>query len=153
MLAEKIPNLNLLIIGDGDEYYKRMINDYTHKIPITFTGYKEGVEKYNYLSQAKVLVLPTLKDAWGWVVNEAMYMGIPVITTDKAMAHEMIIDGENGYIIKSKDVGSLSMAVEKILSMTEDKYLDFCKEAHETALKYDVDAAVNCFRAAIDSLS
>lgn len=50
-------------------------------------------------TKAKVLLFPTLQDAWGLVANEAFAAGTPVITSPEAgVAGDLVIDGENGYI-------------------------------------------------------
>jgi len=153
LLKKNNVDSNLLIVGDGHEDIKRLIEEYSEKIKISSVGYKEGIEKYDYLKNAKILVFPTLKDSWGWVINEAMYLGIPVITTDKAMAKEMVIDGENGYVVKAGNLQSLYLAIKKILSMPEKEYLRFCEQAFATASNYGINYAVNCFREAIESVS
>ncbi len=143
---------NILIIGEGERDVKKIINEYSKKINIISLGYKEGRGKYNNLRNAKVLVLPTYKDPWGWVINEAMYLGVPVVTTDKAMAKEMIIDGENGYVVKAEDEKTLSEAIKRLLSSNENEYLKFCEKAHMRALQYGLGYAVDCFREAIESV-
>lgn len=152
LLKKNDVDFNLLIIGDGHEDVKRLIEENSQKFKITFVGYKEGTEKYNYLKTAKILILPTLKDSWGWVTNEAMYMGIPVIITDKAMAKEMVADGKNGCVVKAGDLQSLYSAIQKMLSMPEKEYLKFCERASKTASNYGIDYSVNCFREAIESI-
>lgn len=152
LLKKNNIDFNLLIIGDGNEDVKRLIEEHSKKIKITFVGYKEGTEKYDYLKNAKILILPTFKDAWGWVINEAMYMGIPVITTDKAMAKEMVIDGKNGYAVKAGELQFFYSAIRKILFMPEKEYLEFCKLAFATASNYGIDYSVNCFREALESI-
>jgi len=79
-------------------------------------------------------------------------MGIPVITTDKAMAKEMVIDGKNGYAVKAGELQSLFSAIQKILSIPEKEYLEFCKRAYATASNYGIDYSVNCFREALESI-
>ena len=154
LLKKNNIDFNLLIIGDGNEDVKRLIEEYSKskQIKIILVGYKEGVEKYSYLKNAKILILPTFKDAWGWVINEAMYLGIPVVTTDKAMAKEMVIDGKNGYAVKAGELQSLFSAIQKILSIPEKEYLEFCKRAYATASNYGLDYSVNCFREALESI-
>ncbi len=152
LLKKDHVKFNISIIGEGEREVKKIINEYSKKINIISHGYKEGSEKYNSLKNAKILVLPTLKDPWGWVINEAMYMGIPVITTDKAMAKEMVIDGENGYVVKAEDKKTLSETIKKLLSSNENEYLKFCEKAHTRALQYGLGYAINCFREAIESV-
>ncbi len=153
LLKQDHVKFNISIIGEGEKEVKKIIKEYSKKINIISLGYKEGREKYNSLKNAKILVLPTYKDPWGWVINEAMYLGVPVITTDKAMAKEMVIDGKNGYVVKAGDLQSLYFAIQKMLSMPEKEYLKFCERAFATASNYGIDYSVNCFGEAIESIS
>jgi len=59
-------------------------------------------------------VLPTHHDPWGLVINEAMACALPVITTDAAGASLDLIKN-NGYVIRSGDVRSLSSAIEALM--------------------------------------
>lgn len=63
----------------------------------------------------------TIGDVWGLVINEAMACGLPVITTEKCVAGlELVINGENGYIVPVGDEQALASHVEEILK-TEGK--------------------------------
>ena len=152
LLKKDHVKFNILIIGDGEREVKKIIKEYSKKINIISLGYKEGREKYNNLKNAKILVLPTYKDPWGWVINEAMYLGVPVIASDKAMAKEMVIHGENGYVVKAEDENALEETIKRLLSLNENEYLKFCEKAHMRALRYGLGYAVNCFREAIESV-
>ncbi len=153
LLKKDHVKFNILIVGDGEKNVKRIIDEYSKKeTNVIFIGYKEGIEKYNSLKNAKILVLPTYKDPWGWVINEAMYLGVPVIATDKAMAKEMVIDGENGYVVKAEDENALRKAIKRLLFLNENEYLKFCEKAQTRALQYGLGYAVNCFREAIESV-
>ena len=46
-----------------------------------------------------VLVLPSLSDAFGLVVTEALACGLPVIVTPNTGASEVIHDGREGYVV------------------------------------------------------
>ena len=56
-------------------------------------------ELFKRYRQADVLVFPTLCDGFGLVVTEAFAHGLPVITTTRAGAADLVRDGENGLII------------------------------------------------------
>ncbi len=58
--------------------------------------------------RASVLVLPSLADGFGYVVGEAMASGLPVITTTKTGAADLVADGVNGYLIAPGDENALA---------------------------------------------
>jgi glycosyltransferase involved in cell wall biosynthesis len=54
-----------------------------------------------------VFVLPTRADLSSWAVVEAMATGLPVISTKVAGIPEIIVDGQNGFLIQPEDGGAL----------------------------------------------
>ena len=86
-------NLELVILGDGEcreELQKRSTGR------IIFKGYHSGEEKYGEYVNSDILVLPSTREPWGFVVNEAMYFGLPVLCSSVAGACDAL-DG-NGYV-------------------------------------------------------
>jgi glycosyltransferase involved in cell wall biosynthesis len=68
-------------------------------------------------SAADVFVLPTLQDLWGFVINEAMACGLPVISTKNSQAAiEMIHPGENGFVVSKLDEEELYSAMKKLVN-------------------------------------
>jgi glycosyltransferase involved in cell wall biosynthesis len=61
---------------------------------------------------ADALVFPTLCDGFGMVVNEAWSRGVPVITTDRAGAADLLRDRINGLLIPAADPEALGQAIE-----------------------------------------
>ncbi len=51
------------------------------------------------MRRASVLVLPSVCDGFGMVVTEAMAQGLPVICSSNAGASQLVVDGENGFIV------------------------------------------------------
>jgi UDP-glucose:(heptosyl)LPS alpha-1,3-glucosyltransferase len=60
---------------------------------------------------ADVFVLPTLYDPFPNAALEAMASGLPVITSTKSGAAELIQDGVNGYLCDSVDMAALTRAM------------------------------------------
>ncbi|MFC1682144.1 glycosyltransferase family 4 protein [Nanoarchaeota archaeon] len=140
----------LLIAGTGDQE-KRLKEMIRENQNIKFLGYKEGIEKANYLSIADLFIFPTLYDVWGHVVAESFYYGCPVICTDKAGAKELIEEGETGFIIKDKNVEELAKAMKKLLD--NPKLLKQMKVNIKKVPKYktvDVNTAVKIFENAVN---
>jgi glycosyltransferase involved in cell wall biosynthesis len=53
--------------------------------------------------RASVLAHPSLSDGFSYVVAEAMASGLPVIVTRNTGAADLVIDGQNGYVIAPGD--------------------------------------------------
>jgi glycosyltransferase involved in cell wall biosynthesis len=75
------------------------------------------VEHYH---AADVLMFPTLCDGFGMVVTEAFAHGLPVITTSRAGAADLVRHGENGLIIPAGDASAIEEALEWCLSHREE---------------------------------
>ena len=82
---------------------------------IIFTGNKEGVDKSNLYATSDILVLPSLDDSWGLVVNEAIHYGLGVITSDTIGATELI-DTNTGLIFKSNNLEQLYSAMTELIN-------------------------------------
>jgi glycosyltransferase involved in cell wall biosynthesis len=90
---------------------------------------------YERYRQADVLVFPTLCDGFGMVVTEAFAQGLPVITTDRAGAADLIQQGVNGLIVPAGDPDALAETLN--WCMTHRSELQAMRQAAlETAAKW-----------------
>ncbi len=67
-----------------------------------------------------VLVFPTLSDAFGLVILEAMAQGMAVITTPNSAACDVIQHGENGLVVPIRDANAIT---EQLTRLAEDREL------------------------------
>jgi glycosyltransferase involved in cell wall biosynthesis len=111
------PDTQLVVAGAGEEEdaLRRRAGD---RDDIVFPGYVDGEQKAAYYAGADVFVLPTRLDAWGLVVNEAMYYGLPVVTTTAAGSKWLIDD--NGFVVDPDDP---DMLAERLARLVEDPEL------------------------------
>lgn len=77
-----------------------------------FMGPQEDVKPY--YGAADALVLPTLYDPFPNVALEAMASGLPVITSFKSGAAELIENGRNGFVCDALDVPALAAHMKAI---------------------------------------
>jgi alpha-maltose-1-phosphate synthase len=70
------------------------------------------------MRQSDVLVLPSVSDAFGMVVTEAMANGLPVIVTPNTGASELVRDGREGFIVP---VGKAESIAEKLEILHRDR--------------------------------
>ncbi len=87
-----------------------------HDPRIILPGHVDAQTRSDYLAVADIFVLPSHHDPWGLVVNEAMHMGLPVIVTEAAAAHEMV--GEAGVVIPPGDGERLSETLRRLFNDT-----------------------------------
>lgn len=102
-------------------------------------GFKSFSELIPYYQAADVFVLPTREDIWGLVVNEAMAMGAPVLTTTKCVAGcELIRDGENGFLIEADNDRELREKIGILLG-DEDMRMNLAKQGYEDVRRYTIE--------------
>ena len=69
------------------------------------------------LGVADGLFLPTKRDAWGLVINEAMACGVPVVASPWAGAtRDLIEHGVTGYVIDPEDTGALAEVMGQLIA-------------------------------------
>lgn len=73
----------------------------------------------NYFRAIDVFVLPARIEEFGRVVLEAMGCGLPVITTNKVGAAELLDEESKRYVIPSEDSNSLKNAMVEMISRPE----------------------------------
>ena len=87
------------IVGDGPE--KNKLEEFKRKNSlhnVTFIGTKSNKEIPFILQEHDILVLPSIYDGWGAVINEALMQGKYVICSDKCGAKELLDNKTRGYI-------------------------------------------------------
>jgi glycosyltransferase involved in cell wall biosynthesis len=86
---------------------------------------------------ADLFVLPTHYDPFGLVIIEAMASGLPVITTSRAGATEIMADGVDGLVLDDPDDAvALANSVMDLLGAPERRQA-MGVAARETVLNYD----------------
>lgn len=134
----------LVFVGDG--VLKNRLEDYVCNNSVKnvyFLGFKNQSELPEFYSMADILVLPSVHEPWGLVVNEAMCFGLPVIVSDKVGAsRDLVKDGVNGYIFKNKDVDMLSNYIKMLLLNEEDRK-KMGNKSLEIITNWSYDACIN----------
>lgn len=109
-------NKKLWLIGQADEAFVDRLRN-LNMIPreAVFFGHVMQSELRDRLSQARVLVLPSIEDGFGLVVAQALACGCPAIVTDCSGSAELIENGKNGYVVPSRNVDALADAINKVV--------------------------------------
>lgn len=104
LLSDKMPDVELLIAGDGPDRKKLESNAHDMQLPnVHFLGYVSEAEKIKLLASADLFVAPALYgESFGIVLLEAMASGLVTVA------------GNNpGYTAVLQELGSLSLVNPK----------------------------------------
>jgi UDP-glucose:(heptosyl)LPS alpha-1,3-glucosyltransferase len=111
-----LPQGHLLIVGRDKraDHYERQARQLGIGDRVIFAGAQPDVKPF--YGAADVFVLPTLYDPFPNVALEAMASGLPVITSTKSGASEVIQPGQNGFVCDALDRNAL---VESMRSFSD----------------------------------
>lgn len=133
----------LVIVGEGDQ--KKALIDYIERNQIKniiFTGGKSWEEVVMYYKYAKVFVLPSTREPWGLVVNEAMLCGLPVLVSKHCgCSLDLVIEGENGYLFWPNDINKLMEILLRFTLMSEVELKQFGNRSREIIVEYNPETA------------
>jgi glycosyltransferase involved in cell wall biosynthesis len=115
---------HLVICGSGSE--EERVKSLIQKLPpaqqarIHLLGFVDPTGVIELLSGASCLILPSISEPWGLVVNEAMACGLPVIVSQKAGASfDLVRNAENGWTIDPFDTEQISKVLSAAASLDE----------------------------------
>jgi UDP-glucose:(heptosyl)LPS alpha-1,3-glucosyltransferase len=108
-----MPEATLLVAGQGRiGAYARLAAKMKVRDRICFLGLRGDVAML--LAMSQVLVLPTIYDPCANVCLEALAAGKPVVTTFANGAHELLVPGQNGFVVEdpslSRDLADACLA-------------------------------------------
>ena len=148
-VALKIPNLKVLIIGDGPLREDLLKELEEANIDYHYAGFISQKELPQYYSNARLFLFTTKLDAWGVVVNESMAAGTPVVTTPFAgVINDLVIHEENGYIL---DMESSKWAENTTtLLLDTDKWRSFSENSKTKVSTFNTDNSTKGFIDAIE---
>ncbi|MDB4612773.1 glycosyltransferase [Flavobacteriaceae bacterium] len=107
----KLPEYSLTIIGEGPDKIKL---ESMSEPNINFVGSVENKELSQYFSQNNFLILPSLSETWGLVVEEAFYNGMPIIVSKNCGSVDLVKDKYNGYIFDPTNTLQFEKIIKKI---------------------------------------
>jgi glycosyltransferase involved in cell wall biosynthesis len=106
---------------------------------VIFTGFISAAQFSEYYAIADIFVLPSFYDCFPIVVCEAMFAGVPVITTTQVgSAGNLVRDGETGLIVEPGNSEQLASAILRLLK-NDDIRRKMGAKAREAVLGCSVD--------------
>lgn len=145
-------DFQLLIIGGGGlrEEYEKQISQH-NMTNVHLFDYMPHNMIIDYLKASDCYVMPTREDIWGLVINEAMSVGLPIISSNKCTAaNELVKDGENGFIYDVNNTKKLTNIINQTINKNTLKELS--KKALEAIADHTYENIIASHIATIESL-
>jgi glycosyltransferase involved in cell wall biosynthesis len=115
-------NKSLVLVGDGE--LRESLQIYVEELgaqSVHFAGFQNRDQISKFYAISDIFVLPSIRETWGIVVNEAMSFGLPVIVSDQVGAGEdLIAIGQNGYRVGT-DGDSLFHSLHLVACLSDDR--------------------------------
>lgn len=93
---------------------------------VSFHGTKTGEELIEEYKKNHIFVLPSLAEGLPIVIPEAFICGLPVIGTDVGDVKKLV-DDDSGVLCPPGDVQALSVALVKLMIMTQEERMQLAK--------------------------
>ena len=121
-LADEGEEFQLVLVGDGPMRadIEALIEAHDMGSKITITGWLSSDRVREELLDCTALVLPSFAEGLPVVIMEAMVLQRPVITTYIAGIPELVIPGENGWLVPAGSVESLVAAMRELLNTSDE---------------------------------
>ena len=85
---------------------------------VYFPGFQNRSQISKYYALSDLLVLPSLRETWGMVVNEAMCFSLPLILSDAVGSiSDMMVEGVNGFSFSAGDDEGLLSVLDKFINL------------------------------------
>ena len=105
---------NMFFVGDGEdrELLESRIRQYGLNKCVRVTGFMPQKDVASYLNTADLVVVGSLAEGWSTSMTEALACGCTIVSTDVSGARDMIVPGENGYIVEKRSPQAFAEAMD-----------------------------------------
>ena len=114
----------LVLVGDGPSgaALQRQAEVSLFNTDICFAGLRTSRELPQWYALAGCFVLPSLREPWGLVVNEAMAAGLPVLVSSRCgCAEDLVENGSNGFVFDPTSISDLTGRLQAIANLSSQE--------------------------------
>ena len=159
LVLNKVPDSTLTIVGpydlnmnfpDSKESLKELLD--TLKLPedkIKFVG--ETSNTLEYYKNSDIFMLTSETEGFGMVLTEAATCGVPSVAFNITGLDDIIINGENGFLVDMLDIESMAEKISEIL-LDNTKQNKMSEKALELSHRFELDKIVNMWKNLLNDL-
>ena len=132
-LTEQDKRYKLLIVGDGPLKSKLESLILNLKVNDNVKLLGERTDVIDLLQISDLFCLTSVKEGIPITLMEAMYVGVPIVTTNVGGNKELVQHGQTGFLEKAKDISSIKQRIKQLLHK-ESIRKKFIENARKTIL-------------------
>lgn len=119
-VLDNCPEARLVIVGDGEDYkyLMQLTKELAIEKKVFLVGYRRDL--LNFYDACDIFVVPSVNEALGIAVMEAMARNKPIIAFDVGALERLVRSGQTGFLVSVRDVKELA---SKILVCINDRKL------------------------------
>lgn len=142
-LAAEGVDFELTLVGDGELRPVIEAAIARHRLTgrVHITGWASGAEVREHLVAARAMILPSFAEGLPVVIMEALGLGRPVLSTYVAGIPELVVPGENGWLVPAGSVDHLVDALRVVLATPTETLVAMGQAGRRAVLaRHDVRA-------------
>ena len=122
-------DMKLVLAGDGEmrPEIEERIKEYDLESHVEITGWIDGNEVARRLESCRTMILPSFAEGLPVVIMEAFAMQRPVLSTYIAGIPELVVPGENGWLVPAGSVEAIHTAIHEILDTPTEELIKMGK--------------------------
>ncbi len=124
LLADVNPQVHLILAGGDERGYeailRRMVDEMKLGDHVTFAGLIGGADKLGALQDADIFVLPSRSEGLSIAMLEAMFMGLPIVITDRMGLWRRVQEEACGLVVPLEADGAEAKRLFKALCQLAD---------------------------------
>lgn len=118
LIQQEVPNVKCVLVGDEPNlFWRDTVLGWVKELQVdglvVFAGWQAQV--FDYLAVMDIFCFPTLYEAFGMALIEAMSMGLPVVASQVGGVPEIVKEGETGFLVPPMNHHAIADRVTKLL--------------------------------------
>jgi glycosyltransferase involved in cell wall biosynthesis len=127
---ESLRELHLCGAGDIEPELRAYVERHGLR-GVKFRGFLDEAEIARVLASSLALILPSVQETFGLVVNEAIAMGVPILVSSNPGARDILVrTGVNGYVFEPDNAAGLARLLDR-LDRDEGEWTELAIGANE----------------------
>lgn len=119
IISDEIPELKAVLVGTGslENELRLKVDTLNIQKNVEFAGFQRDV--FPWLFKSKIFVITSDSEGLPLALMEAMTVGLPCVVSDVGELGEIVINGENGYLVRERNAHAFAIYLRELVINTK----------------------------------